>query len=78
MSRISRVEAFPMSLARDLQTATGTAGSPSRLQPASGGGATYKWSTTVAAIYSERFESTLVRITTNDGLVGWGEAQAPS
>ncbi len=31
----------------------------------------------MAAVYSERFESTLVRVTAGDGLVGWGEAQAP-
>ncbi len=72
--RITRVEAFPISLARDLGAATGTAGSPSRLLPGEG---KYKWSSTVAAVYSERIETTLVRLTTDAGLIGWGEAQAP-
>jgi D-galactarolactone cycloisomerase len=71
---ISKVEAFPISLTRDLSAATGTAGSPSVLQRGSG---KYKWSATVAAVYSERLETTLVRVTDSDGLVGWGEAQAP-
>jgi galactonate dehydratase len=74
--RIQRVEAFPLSFARDLAAATGTAGSPSRLADKGTTGA-YKWSTTVAAVYGERIESTLVRITCDDGLIGWGEAQAP-
>ena len=72
--RIQKVEAFPISLPRDFQTATGTAGLPAQLK--SGTGA-YKWSNTVAAVYSERLETTLVRVTTSEGLIGWGEAQAP-
>lgn len=73
---IQRVEAFPLSFARDLAAATETAGSPSRLADKGTTGA-YKWSTTVAAVYGERIESTLVRIICDDGLTGWGEAQAP-
>jgi D-galactarolactone cycloisomerase len=72
--QIARVEAIPVSIERDLKKATGTAGSPSRLLA---GGGKYKWSSSVAAIYSERLETTLVKITTDDGLTGWGEAQAP-
>lgn len=72
--KISKVEAIPVSLPRDLFAATGTAGSPSVL--ASGGGQ-YKWSTTVPAVYSERIESTLVKVTLADGRIGFGEAQAP-
>ncbi len=29
------------------------------------------------AIYSRRLQTTLVRIETDDGIVGWGEGQAP-
>ncbi len=72
--RITRVEALPVSIERDLGKATGTAGSPSKLLAGAG---KYKWSSTVAAVYSERIETTLVRVTTEDGLIGWGEAQAP-
>lgn len=72
--RIARIEALPVSIERDLAKATGTAGSPSQLLAGAG---KYKWSSTVAAVYSERIETTLVRITTDEGLIGWGEAQAP-
>ena len=72
--RIARIEALPVSIERDLAKATGTAGSPSTLLAGTG---KYKWSSTVAAVYSERIETTLVRITTDNGLIGWGEAQAP-
>ena len=72
--RISRLEAFPVSLPRDFQRATGTAGLPAKLQ---GGAGAYQWSSTVAAVYSQRLETTLVRVTTDDGRTGWGEAQAP-
>lgn len=72
--RIARIEALPVSIARDLNQATGMAGSPSKLVESTG---KYKWSSTVAAIYSERIETTLVKVTTDHGLIGWGEAQAP-
>ena len=72
--RIARIEALPVSIERDLAKATGTAGSPSKLLAGAG---KYKWSSTVAAVYSERIETTLVRVTTDEGLIGWGEAQAP-
>ena len=74
MPRIERVEAFPVSLARDRASATGTAGSPT---PLVGGAAPLRWSSTVRTVYSERFETTLVRVTLDHGLAGWGEAQAP-
>jgi D-galactarolactone cycloisomerase len=72
--KIQRVEAFPISLPRDRARATGTAGSPTALQP---GAAPLRWSSTVRTVYSERFETTLVRVTLDDGRTGWGEAQAP-
>ena len=74
VTRIETVEAFPVSLPRDREAARGTAGSPTELGARAGA---YQWSNTVATVYSKRFETTLVKITLDNGLVGWGEAQAP-
>jgi len=74
MPNIQHIKAFPISLPRDRAAATGTAGSPTPLQS---GTAPLRWSSTVRTVYSERFETTLVRVTLDDGRVGWGEAQAP-
>src|SRR4051812_21482352 len=71
---ITKVEAIPVRLPRNLDQAQRTAGSPTTLQAGSGN---YRWSTTVSALYSIWFETALIRIVTSDGLVGWGEAQAP-
>lgn len=72
---ISRVEGFPLRLERtDPEQARGTAGSPS---PLTVGPARYRWSTTVPAVYSDHFETTLVRVELDSGAVGWGESQAP-
>ena len=72
--KIASIEAFPIRLARDRSDSIGTAGSPTDLKQ---GSADYRFSTTVNALYSELFETALVRLTTDTGLVGWGEAQAP-
>lgn len=72
--RISKVEAFPVRLARDHGRAQGGAGSPHRL---AGGAGNYRWSVHYPALYSTEFETCLVRVTLSDGMVGWGEAQAP-
>lgn len=72
---ISRVESFPLRLARDdAEQARGTAGSPASLIA---GSSRYRWSSTVPAVYSDLFETTLVRVELDSGLVGWGESQAP-
>lgn len=73
-TRIERVEAIPVSVARDREAARGTAGSPTELGARAG---VYQWSKTVATVYSDRLETTLVKVTLDNGLVGWGEAQAP-
>ncbi|MBY0506300.1 MAG: mandelate racemase/muconate lactonizing enzyme family protein [Bryobacteraceae bacterium] len=73
-TRIERVEAIPVSVARDREAARGTAGSPTELGARAGA---YQWSKTVATVYSDRLETTLVKVTLDNGLVGWGEAQAP-
>src|SRR5690242_17866545 len=71
--RIERMEAFAVRAPRDLSGATGLAGSPTKLQ----GSADYRWSEAYPALYSIHFETALVRVTLDNGLVGWGEAQAP-
>ncbi|MGC8792147.1 MAG: enolase C-terminal domain-like protein, partial [Bryobacteraceae bacterium] len=71
---IRSVEAFPVRLPREAGRATGTAGSPTHLGEAAGA---YRWSAVYPALYSEYFETVLVRVTLDDGAQGWGEAQAP-
>jgi galactonate dehydratase len=72
--KIARIEAIPFRAERDTASVTGTAGSPSKLQS---GSATYRWAEHYPVIYSTLFETALVHITLDNGLTGWGEAQAP-
>ena len=72
--RIASVEAFPIRMRRERSQAQGTAGSPTALVE---GDFEYRFSPTVNALYSERFETALVRVSMDDGLVGWGEAHSP-
>ena len=72
--KLISVEAFPVRVSRDFASAVGTAGSPTRLVP---GGGSYRWSETFPCLYSTNFETALIRIRTDGGLTGWGEAQAP-
>ena len=72
---IARVEAFVLRLPRDTRTITGTAGTPASLAPRSA--SRYRWASTYSTVYSDHLETLLVRIETSDGIVGWGEAQAP-
>lgn len=71
--RIESVTAIPVRLPRDLAAAKGTAGSPTALA----GSAGYRWSKDYPCLYSADFETALVRVELSNGLVGWGEAQAP-
>jgi len=71
---IRRIEAFPIRLPRDLSRSLGTAGTPTSLGKTAGA---YRWSAVYPALYSEHFETVLVRAELSDGAVGWGEAQAP-
>ncbi|MCB1022701.1 MAG: mandelate racemase/muconate lactonizing enzyme family protein [Acidobacteria bacterium] len=72
--KIASLDAFPVKLARDVAAGTGAAGLPAKLQQ---GRFAYHWSSTFPTLYSSRFETALVRVRTDDGLEGWGEAQAP-
>jgi galactonate dehydratase len=71
--RIRKIEAWPIRLSRDMTAATGTAGSPTKLA----GSGDYRWSAVFPCLYSTNFETALIRVTLENGLYGWGEAQAP-
>lgn len=71
--RIESLTAIPVRLPRDVAAAKGTAGSPTTLA----GSGDYRWSTAYPVLYSVNFETALVRVELSNGLVGWGEAQAP-
>jgi D-galactarolactone cycloisomerase len=72
---IARLEAFALRLPRDTAQTTGTAGSPVTLAPRST--SRYRWASTYPTVYSDDIETMLLRVETSDGVVGWGEAQAP-
>ena len=74
VDRIAALETFAIRLPRDADQVTGTAGSPTKLAASR---FDYRWSETYPALYSVNFESALIKLTTEAGLVGWGEAQAP-
>lgn len=81
--KIASVKAFAVKLPRDLVRATGTAGSPARLKDKQAEAATasassgYLWAASYRTLYSTKIETTLVRVETDGGIVGWGEAQSP-
>ena len=72
--KIRKIEAVPFHAERDVARATGTAGSPAALLS---GSAPYRWAEHYPVLYSTRFETALVRVELDSGLVGWGESQAP-
>jgi D-galactarolactone cycloisomerase len=71
--RIAEIQSFPVRIARDPGTATGTAGLPNQLA----GTGDYRWSKDYPVLYSVHVETALVRVKLEDGSHGWGEAQAP-
>lgn len=71
---IEKIEAWPVRLPRDFAQAMGGAGTPTRL---AGGAGDYRWSEVYPALYSVNYETALVKVTLDSGVVGWGEAQAP-
>jgi D-galactarolactone cycloisomerase len=70
---LALIEAIPVRLRREWSAAKGTAGSPTDLT----GHGDYRWSAAYPVLYSTNFETAIIKITTDSGLVGWGEAQAP-
>src|SRR5947207_5108556 len=71
--KISAIEAIPVRLPREREKAVRTAGSPTALV----GSGDYRWSAVFPTLYAVNFETALIRITLDNGLYGWGEAQAP-
>ncbi|MGH9846581.1 MAG: mandelate racemase/muconate lactonizing enzyme family protein, partial [Blastocatellia bacterium] len=54
--------------------ARGTAGSPA---PLSSGASEYRFAATYQTLYSAKIETALIKIETDAGIMGWGEAQSP-
>jgi D-galactarolactone cycloisomerase len=72
--KITAVQAFAVKIPRDLTDATGSAGSPAPLIESRN---EYRWATNYQTLYSTKIETALIKVTTDSGLVGWGEAQSP-
>jgi galactonate dehydratase len=72
--KITNVTAFAIKIPRDLAAARGTAGSPAPLQA---GASDYRFAATYQTLYSTKIETALIKIETDAGVTGWGEAQAP-
>lgn len=72
--RITNVTAYAIKIPRDLAAAQGTAGSPA---PLSVSASDYRFAATYQTLYSTKIETALVKIETDAGIIGWGEAQAP-
>ena len=70
--KITNVTAFAIKIPRDLAEARGTAGSPVPLQA---GASDYRFATTYQTLYSTKIETVLIKIETDAGLIGWGEAE---
>jgi D-galactarolactone cycloisomerase len=76
--KITRVTAYAVKIPRDLTEARGTAGSPAPLARTKAEGASdYRFAATYQTLYSTKIETALVKVETDAGIVGWGEAQSP-
>jgi D-galactarolactone cycloisomerase len=75
--KIAKVRAEPVRIPRNVQDATGTAGSPARLSESDATRSEYACAENFPTVYSKDFRTTVVRVETDDGLLGWGEAQSP-
>ena len=73
-ARVRSVRAWAVRIPRDSAAALGSAGTP-----AAGGepAGRYRWASTYRTVYSDALETVLVKVETDTGLVGWGEAQVP-
>ena len=72
--RLARIDTFAVQVPRDISAARGGAGSPATLKSSRG---RYALAENYGTVYSRDFETLIVKLTTTDGAVGWGEAQAP-
>jgi galactonate dehydratase len=72
--KITNVTAYAIKIPRDLTEARGTAGSPAPLQA---GASDYRFAATYQTLYSTKIETALIKIESDAGIVGWGEAQSP-
>lgn len=72
--KIRSVTAFAIRIPRNMSEARGTAGSPAHLVA---GTSAYRSAVSYQTLYSSMIETALIRIETDDGLIGWGEAQSP-
>jgi len=72
--KITNVSAYAIKIPRDLTEARGTAGSPAPLQA---GASDYRFAATYQTLYSTKIETALIKIETEAGIIGWGEAQSP-
>jgi D-galactarolactone cycloisomerase len=72
--KITNVTAYAVKIPRDLSAARGTAGSPAPLEA---GASDYRFAATYQTLYSTRIETALVKVETDAGITGWGEAQSP-
>lgn len=72
--KIASITAYAVKIPRDAATARGTAGSPAPLAESPND---YRWATNYQTIYSTKIETALIKVTTDSGVIGWGEAQSP-
>jgi D-galactarolactone cycloisomerase len=72
--KITNVTAYAIKIPRDVTEARGTAGSPAPLQA---GASDYRFAASYQTLYSTKIETALIKIETDAGLIGWGEAQSP-
>ena len=72
--KITNVTAYAIKIPRDITASRGTAGSPAPLQP---GVSDYRFAATYQTLYSSKIETALMKIETDSGIIGWGEAQSP-
>src|SRR5688572_17302624 len=72
--KITRITAYAVKIPRDVDAAQGGAGSPAKLI---GGRDEYRFASTYQTLYSSKIETALIKVETDAGITGWGEAQAP-
>lgn len=72
--KITKITAFAIKIPRDVTAGRGTAGSPAPLEA---GASDYRFAATYQTLYSSKIETALLKIETDAGITGWGEAQSP-